>query len=98
MTIEIFKEWLNKWDKNLTRKNNKAVLFINNCSAHSVFPLLTSLSAEFLSPLTTSKLQPMNVDIIKNVKLKYWSEVIDNLIQQLDEGNTSMPITVPQAM
>ena len=40
----------------------------------------------------------MDPGIIKNIKVKYRSEVVDNLIQQLDEGKTSVPITVLQAM
>ncbi len=98
MTSEIFKEWLTKWDKDLIRKNKKAVLFIDNCSAHSVFPLLTSLRLEFLPPVTTSKLQPMDAGIIKNFKLKYRSAVVENLNQKLDEGKTLVPITVLQSM
>ena len=98
MTGSIFSQFLIDWDKQLTKKKKKALLFIDNCTAHSVPRVLTSLRVEFLPAQTTSKLQPMDAGIIKNFKVKYRSELVDNLLQQLDDGKAPTPIDVLQAM
>ena len=79
-------------------KKKKTLLFIDNCTAHTVSPLLSSLHIKFLPANTTAKLQPMDAGIIKNFKVKYRSEVVEDLIAQIDGGKTPQPIHVLQAM
>lgn len=98
MTGDIFKQWLLKWDMELCRCNSKALLFIDNCTAHNAIPVMSSLKVQFLPPNTTSKLQPMDLGIIKNFKVKYRKEVVQHLLRDLAENRGLVPINVLEAV
>lgn len=98
MTGSIFSQFLINWDKQFTKKKKKALLFINKSTTYVISPVLTSLPTGFLPAHITSKLQPMDAGIIKNFEVKYCSELVDNLLQQLDNGKAPTPIGVLQVM
>lgn len=98
MTGIIFREWLQKWDNELTKKKKRALLFIDNCPAHNPLPVLISLKVEFLPPNTTSKLQPLDLGIIKNFKVKYRTEVVNHVLRQIQENRAVVPINVLEAL
>ncbi|XP_044761995.1 tigger transposable element-derived protein 6-like [Coccinella septempunctata] len=97
MTGIIFREWLQKWYNELTKKK-RALLFIDNCPAHNPLPVLISLKVEFLPPNTTSKLQPLDLGIIKNFKVKYRTEVVNHVLRQIQENRAVVPINVLEAL
>ena len=86
MTNKIFKNWLMSWDEELTKTKKKALLFIDNCPAHNSLP-----------PNTTSALQPLDLSIIKNFKMKYRLEIVRHTITNL-EKNEPKPVSVLEAM
>lgn len=100
MTGNIFSQFLIDWDEQLPKKKKKkkALHFIDNCTARVVPPVLISFRTEFLPAQTTSELQPTDAGIIKNFKVKHRSELVDDLLQQLDDGKAPTPIDVLQAM
>jgi hypothetical protein len=98
MTSRIFSQWLVEWDNKLTKRKKKALLLLDNCAAYVNLPHLSSLRVEFLPAQTTGKLQPMDAGIIKNFKVKYRSRLIDDLLQQLDDGKIPTPINVLESM
>ena len=63
MTAEIWEEWLKNFDRDLRREQKKALLFVDQCTAHKSIPHLTHLKVEFLPANTTSVLQPIRPTI-----------------------------------
>lgn len=61
----------------------KAVLFLDNCSAHPGPNVLSAngIQVYFLPANTTSILQPMDQGIIQNIKLKYSSLLLKSILQ-----------------
>ena len=70
MTAEIFEKWLLKLDKKFIAERRKVALFVDNCTAHpkSVKGKLKSINLIYFPPIMTSKLQPTNQGVIKNLK------------------------------
>ncbi len=97
MTAEFFSGWLKSFDKAMEKQKRKVILFLDNCTAHSPDVSLKCIRIQFLPPNTTSKLQPMDRGIIKNVKHKYRREVVRRYIADIDEGKTTT-ITILDAM
>ena len=62
MTSVIFKEWLVKWDNQLTKN---IILLVDNCTAHAVNLTLKHTKLIFLLANTTSLLQPLDLRIIR---------------------------------
>lgn len=89
MTAEIFKGWLIKVDKKMTKEKRKILLFIDNCTAHNIIPPLKAIKVKFLPPNTTSKLQPLDQGIIKNFKSFYRKEVVRKLIIDMEQHSAS---------
>uniref|UniRef100_A0A8C4SFH0 HTH CENPB-type domain-containing protein n=1 Tax=Erpetoichthys calabaricus TaxID=27687 RepID=A0A8C4SFH0_ERPCA len=61
MTSELFSKWLKKVDAAMVQKKRKIILFIDNCTAHTV---------GFLPPNTISKLQPPDQDEVPEETIK----------------------------
>lgn len=75
--------------RNFSAENNlppKALLLIDNCSAHKPIELLKSedgnIVAMFLPPNVTAILQPMDQNPIRLVKLGYRSKLLCNIVAQ----------------
>lgn len=68
MTGEMFASWLWKMDRDFERQKRKVLFFVDNCTAHPNVSGLCAIKVIFLPPNTTSKLQPMDQGIIKNLK------------------------------
>ena len=75
MTAIIFEKWLEQLDLKFEKQKRKILLFIDNCSAHSV-PQLRNIKVIFFPANTTSVLQPMDQGVIKNLKHFYRRDVI----------------------
>jgi hypothetical protein len=70
MTSTSFDEWLLKFDKRMRAEKRNIALILDNCAAHSVnTAAVRNISVYFLPPNTTSKTQPMDAGVIKNLKL-----------------------------
>jgi hypothetical protein len=81
MTSQIFVEWVRSIDKQFSRQKRKALLYVDNCSAHPSIDNLRSMNLQLLPPNTTSKLQPMDQGIIYNLKTKYKQRLIQYILE-----------------
>ncbi|XP_072155736.1 tigger transposable element-derived protein 6-like [Bemisia tabaci] len=97
MTSSLFCNWLHKLDKQMISEKRNILLLIDNCTAHNVIPPLQAVRVEFLPPNTTSKLQPLDRGIIKNLKTLYRKEVVRRILSDIESGVTTN-ITVLDAM
>jgi hypothetical protein len=55
----------------MVTEERKILFFIDNCTAHNLTSTLNAIQMQFLSPNTTSVLQPLNQGIINNFKIFY---------------------------
>lgn len=89
MTADIFSKWVRAWDRELTKKNKKILLLVDNCPAHPHIADLRSVTLVFLPPNTTSLLQPMDQGIIRALKSNFRKNLVLKIIQCLDGCGTS---------
>ncbi|KAJ1520378.1 hypothetical protein ONE63_003513 [Megalurothrips usitatus] len=87
MDSAIFETWLRKLDGKMRVEKRKILLFIDNCPAHPVVNGLTNIKLIFLPKNTTSKLQPMDQGIIKNIKHYYRTRLVHRLINFIGRPN-----------
>ena len=76
MTSEIFVKWVTKFDKTCQRQRRKCALIVDNCPAHPKVKGLKNVTLFFLPLNTTSKTQPMDQGVIRNLKHYYRKLVI----------------------
>lgn len=95
MTAEIFTKWVRAWDRELTKKNKKILLLVDNCPAHPHIADLKRITLVFLPPNTTSVLQPMDQGIIRALKAHFRKNLVLKMIQLLD-GCGSCSVEYPK--
>ena len=70
----------------------KAVLVLDNCSAHPDETELISkdgkVIAKYLPPNVTSLVQPMDQGVLESLKRRYRRKILEELIFQDEEGTT----------
>ena len=73
MDSVIMLDILNKINRKLARQKRKVILFLDNVSSHSpdLVGKFSHIKVVFLPKNTTSRLQPLDVCIIKNFKAHY---------------------------
>ena len=94
MTGQIFKLWLQKWDRKLQLTGRHICLLLDNCTAHPSDIELTNIQLKFLSPKTASVLKPMAIGVIKNWKGHYQSRLYARVIAALDTNETARFVDV----
>ncbi|XP_071044164.1 tigger transposable element-derived protein 4-like [Parasteatoda tepidariorum] len=98
MTTAIFTKWLKKLDNVMKRQKRKILLFIDQCPAHPPDTnFLENVKVQFFLANYTSVLQPLDLGVIKNLKLQYRKQLVQLAIQSIAEPNPKK-ITVFQAM
>ena len=90
MTLNLFQEWLSSYNHRLLHENRRILLFVDNSSTHNITNSsdLKNVELIFLSPNTTSLLQPLDQGIIQNFKLKYRKLLVKRVLCELDEDNS----------
>ena len=92
MTSALFEEWFIKLDRRFKAEKRKVLMFIDNCPSHppDLKNKLTSIELKFFPPNMTSKLQPLDQGIIKNLKTHYRRRILTKIINVM-ERNKQMP-------
>jgi hypothetical protein len=86
MTSQIFKKWLMSWDVELQQMSRKILLVLDNCAADPHLDFLKNIQLEFLSPNTTSLAQPLDMEIIKNLKTLYRTKLVNYILEAIQEN------------
>ncbi|GBN51771.1 Tigger transposable element-derived protein 4 [Araneus ventricosus] len=86
MTSDLFQKYLRQWDKELAKKKRKIVLLIDNCTAHIEPSNLQCIKVVFLSPNTTSVLEPMDQGVISSLKCHYRKQLILRILECYDKN------------
>ncbi|KAL4101250.1 hypothetical protein QTP88_021270 [Uroleucon formosanum] len=88
MLSTIYESWIFDLGKRFFNDKRKVLLFVDNCPAHPKILLheLKAILVVFLPPNMTSKLQPMDQGIIKNIKHHYRKSIIQRNLRKMDSG------------
>ncbi|GBO29682.1 hypothetical protein AVEN_102078-1 [Araneus ventricosus] len=87
MTSEIFDRWLKALDKQLGQQHREIALLIDNYPAHSrdCGEKLKNFKVIFFPP---SKLEPLDLGIIKNLKMHYRKRILKEMISAIEKNET----------
>lgn len=99
MTANIFTEWLKKLDKDMKKRKRKILLFMDQSTAHPQdTDFLQNVKVVFFPPNCTSKLQPLDLGIIKNLKVHYRKRLVQHALQSITTGTIHKKVNVLQAI
>ncbi|CAC5385465.1 unnamed protein product [Mytilus coruscus] len=71
MTEATFLDWIKSVNRIMRLKKRNIILFLDNATSHSHEIQLSNVKLSFLPPNTTSKLQPLDLGIIRAFKARY---------------------------
>lgn len=92
MTAELYKEWIENWDRELRRKNRKILLLQDNFAGHIVPEHLQNIRVENFHANLTAHVQPNDQGIIRCFKAHYRSKYIQRSVDRYEEGITPSDI------
>ena len=98
MTSVIFTDWLKKVNKTMAARKKNIILFIDNAPSHVYDIELSHVKIEAFPPNTTSHLQPMDAGIIRNFKLHYKKQMLQEYVSQIDRDGKYQPLDLKQAI
>lgn len=97
MTSAIFVDYLEKWDRELIRKNRKILLLVDNCPSHPEVKL-HNIMLHFFPPNVTSVLQPMDQGVIWSLKQIYRKQILIKIMETPESTNINKSITILDAV
>ena len=84
MTGYSFLQWIKKVNQGMKSQKRKILLFLDNATSHSDSLKLSNVTLRFLPPNTTSKLQPLDLGIIRAFKARYRKHMLKHLVAKID--------------
>jgi hypothetical protein len=88
MTAATMEEWLDMFQTKMMKENRNAILFLDNVTCHTKVTL--SYVKIVWSPASAiSVLQPMDMGFIYNFKLHYRQFLMQSLIYNVEEADSS---------
>ncbi|VVC35212.1 DDE superfamily endonuclease domain, partial [Cinara cedri] len=85
MTSTIFIEWLQRWNTELDKTKKAICLILDNCTAHPNVSL-KNIKLEFLPPNSTSLIQPLDMGVIQNLKVKYRATLVNYILEKIEDN------------
>ena len=94
MRTEIMENVLRLLDRQVQLERKKIILFLDNAPCHpeTLQNNLKYIKLIFLPKCTTSRLQPLDADIIRAFKWKYRKRLMKCVVSRIDEGKNSSEI------
>ncbi|XP_042898966.1 tigger transposable element-derived protein 6-like [Parasteatoda tepidariorum] len=86
MTQALFKNFLRELDKKMSFQKRNIILFLDQCTAHLNLKL-KNVRIEFFPVNCTSKLQPLDLGIIRSFKESYRKQLVRKSLMFLDSGD-----------
>jgi hypothetical protein len=93
MTGYVFLQWIKKVNQVMKSQKRKLLLFLDNATSHSDSLKLSNVTLRFLPPNTTSKLQPLELGIIRAFKARYRKHMLKHLIAKIDMCDDKISLT-----
>jgi hypothetical protein len=72
--------------RGITTEVEENFMVLDNCAAHPHLDCLKNIQQEFLSPNTTSLVQPMDMGIIINLKTLYHAKLVNYILEATEEN------------
>ena len=94
MTSEVMEAALARFDRKLVFEDRKVILFLDNATCHSesMIGQFLQIKIIFLPKNTTSRLQPLETDIIQNFKVKYRRSLVKYVLARIQEDASATQI------
>ena len=94
MTSEVMEAVLARFDRKLVFEDRKVILFLDNATCHSesMIGQFLQIKIIFLPKNTTSRLQPLDTDIIQNFKVKYRRSLVKYVLARIQEDASATQI------
>lgn len=90
MTSKIFLNFLNKFEKDMEKQKRNVLLFMDQCPAHPRdLPKLEHVKVLFFPANCTSKLQPLDLSLIRCLKVHYRKTLIRRYLAELETGKSA---------
>lgn len=86
MTSSLFRDFLTSLDKSMKIQKRKILLFIDQCPAHPPICNLENVKVLFFPANCTSVLQPLDLGIIRSVKVNYRKLLMRKITASLDKN------------
>lgn len=83
MTRDIFEDWVIKFNKKMRAEKRHVLLLVDNAPSHPSDLKLSHVKIQFLPANTTSVLQPLDLEIIKNIKCHYRTRLLRSVLAKL---------------
>ena len=93
ITGYVFLQWIKKVNQVMKSQKRKILLFLDNATSHSNSLKLSNVTLRFLPPNTTSKLQPLDLGIIRAFKARYRKHMLKHLIAKIDMCDDKISLT-----
>ncbi|CAI5481736.1 unnamed protein product [Closterium sp. Yama58-4] len=102
--IQIFSQWVDILDANMTEKGRRIVLLVDNASSHKVVKIegaiegylqgfkyvdVGNVRVIYLPPNCTSHVQPLDQGVISTLKLRYRKLLVEWLITEFEKPSAS---------
>jgi hypothetical protein len=85
MTSQIYSQIMLKLEKKFKQQKRNVLVMLDNCSSHPHISL-ENIELLFLPPNTTSRLQALDVGIIRTFKQRYRNKMLEFVIELLDDN------------
>lgn len=92
MTRDIFKPWVTDINSQMKKEKRNIVMFLDNATSHSHELKLSNVKFQFFPACTTSKLQPLDLGIIRAFKARYRKRLLRHMIVKLDQSEKASEI------
>ncbi|CAF1502617.1 unnamed protein product [Didymodactylos carnosus] len=94
MNIKLFSEWLSSLNVSIKNQKRKVILFIDNAPCHPVDIELSNIKFRYFPPNTTSKLQPLDQDVIHTFKTNYRKYLVKYITARCTTAQTPNDIKI----
>jgi len=102
MTGSLFKEWIERFDKNVIKidKKRKVLLIIDGCSSHNIVNHMSLENTKiiFLPPNCPAKYQPLNAGIIFSFKKRYRRRFCKHFLDLSKKNQVSRKLNLLEAI
>lgn len=85
MTSELFLEWLKELNTKMRLQQRNILLFLDNAPCHPHGQSMSNIKTAFFPPNATSKLQPLDQGVIKNLKVHYRKQLLRHVLARLGD-------------
>ncbi|XP_055617640.1 tigger transposable element-derived protein 4-like [Toxorhynchites rutilus septentrionalis] len=86
MVSALFEEWILNLDERMVSEGRRIILFIDNCPSHpNIQQKLRNCRLQYFPPNMTSVLQPLDLGIIKALKVYYRNKLVRDQLNAIEK-------------